>query len=58
MKHLNVVLAFLVSMVVIGCGAGHANLTSITVSPNRQPQRAALKVRLVTRDGKFRQRQE
>jgi len=33
MKHLNVVLAFLVSMVVIGCGAGHANLTSITVSP-------------------------
>jgi hypothetical protein len=31
MKRLNVVLAFLVSGV-IGCGAGHANLTSITVT--------------------------
>jgi hypothetical protein len=33
MKHLNFALALLVSMFVIGCGAGHANLTSITVSP-------------------------
>ena len=33
MRHLNLVLAMSVSMVVIGCGAGHANLTSITVSP-------------------------
>src|SRR4051794_27569277 len=33
MKYLNLVLALLVSMAVVGCGAGHANLTSITVSP-------------------------
>jgi hypothetical protein len=32
MKHLNFALAFLLS-VVLGCGAGHANLTSVTVSP-------------------------
>jgi len=33
MKHLNFALAFLLSIVVLGCGAGHANLTSVTVSP-------------------------
>src|ERR1700730_6906925 len=33
MRYLNCVVALLGAMVVIGCGAGHANLTSITVSP-------------------------
>ena len=33
MKYVNFVLAMAVSMVLIGCGAGHANITSITVSP-------------------------
>jgi len=33
MKYLNLVLAASVSMVLVGCGAGHANITSITVSP-------------------------
>src|SRR5216683_5637710 len=33
MKFLQLVLAALVAMAIIGCGAGHANLTSITVSP-------------------------
>jgi hypothetical protein len=33
MRHLQSVLAMLVATVLIGCGAGHANLTSITVSP-------------------------
>jgi hypothetical protein len=33
MRYLNFVLAMSLSMVFIGCGAGHANLTSITVSP-------------------------
>jgi hypothetical protein len=33
MKYFQFVVAFLVAMLVIGCGAGHANLTSITVSP-------------------------
>jgi hypothetical protein len=33
MKYLQLVLAALVAWALIGCGAGHANLTSITVSP-------------------------
>ena len=33
MKYLQLVLAALGAMALIGCGAGHANLTSITVSP-------------------------
>jgi methionine-rich copper-binding protein CopC len=33
MRYLQSVLAVLVAMVVIGCGAGHPNLTSITVTP-------------------------
>ncbi len=33
MKYLNSVLGLLVATVGIACGAGHANLTSITVSP-------------------------
>ena len=33
MKYLQLVLAALVAVALIGCGAGHANLTSITVSP-------------------------
>ena len=33
MRYLRSVLAVLVAMVVIGCGAGHPNLTSITVTP-------------------------
>ena len=33
MKYLPFVLAVSVALVLIGCGAGHANLTSITVTP-------------------------
>jgi hypothetical protein len=33
MRYLNFVLLMWVSIVFVGCGAGHANLTSITVSP-------------------------
>jgi Bacterial Ig-like domain (group 2) len=33
MRYVNSVLALLVGLFVIGCGAGHANLTSVTVSP-------------------------
>jgi hypothetical protein len=33
MRYLNFILLMSVSIVFIGCGAGHANLTSITVSP-------------------------
>ncbi len=33
MRYLNSVLALLVATVGIACGAGHANLTSITLSP-------------------------
>ena len=33
MKYLPVVLAAWSALIVIGCGAGHANLTSITVTP-------------------------
>ena len=33
MRYLQFVVAVLVAMVVIGCGAGHPNLTSITVTP-------------------------
>jgi hypothetical protein len=33
MKYLLFVLAVSVALVLIGCGAGHANLTSITVTP-------------------------
>jgi hypothetical protein len=33
MKYLQLVLAALIAVALIGCGAGHANLTSITVSP-------------------------
>jgi hypothetical protein len=33
MRYSQFVLALLISAIVVGCGAGHANLTSITVSP-------------------------
>lgn len=33
MRRLNFIFAGLFSMFLVGCGAGHANLTSITVSP-------------------------
>jgi hypothetical protein len=33
MRYLQFVVAVLVAMAVIGCGAGHPNLTSVTVTP-------------------------
>jgi hypothetical protein len=33
MKYLNLALAIMIAVTVVGCGAGHANITSITVSP-------------------------
>jgi hypothetical protein len=33
MRYLQFVMAVLVAMAVIGCGAGHPNLTSVTVTP-------------------------
>ena len=33
MRYSQFVLVLLISAIVVGCGAGHANLTSITVSP-------------------------
>jgi hypothetical protein len=33
MRYLQATLAVLIATVLVGCGAGHANLTSITVSP-------------------------
>lgn len=34
MKPLQIVLPVFVALILVGCGAGHANLTSITVSPS------------------------
>jgi hypothetical protein len=35
MKHLHLILLSLIASILIGCGAGHPNLTSVTVSPSK-----------------------
>ena len=55
----NFILAFLVAMVGIGCGAGHANLTSITVSPRSATTTTDRQGQVgYSADREFRQRQE
>jgi len=54
MKPLQIVLPFFVALILIGCGAGHPNLTSITVSPSTATADSATKGQVgYTAQGKF-----